>query len=341
MSEIIVTNVTRGRELLWRKIKINKSLDNICHTLELEIPKEERLNVGKHDKIDVRYKNNLIKDSDGRRLVTTVLVDEVTASVDISKHSYQILGRSPARDIIDSTWSGMLADMTLGELLKEIGKTFNITCATFPTDKPDPTTIVRGFSWENESPWAKLINEASSQGYILTSNEAGNLYIWPVEATVRQEGYLLALKEGKNIKSAEWKENGAEQFHKYIITGGGASVTETDDTCRSNRILTIDIPDLLIPEDKLGRKAKTELNRRKENRTTVTVSGWGLADSQIKELGAVTNGKEIFWVPNLLIPVSIPSLGLSRSLLISEVEYEATPESYGCVVTVVNRDAYL
>jgi prophage tail gpP-like protein len=326
MSRIIVTNVTRGRELLWRNIKIRKSLDDICHTLELEIPKSERPNVGKHDKIDVRYENNLVKDSDGRRRVTTVLVDEVTANVDITKHSVIVLGRSPARDIIDSTWSGILADMTLGQVVKEIGKTFNVDCATFPTNKPDKTETVYGFSWENESPWAKLINEADSQGYILTSNEAGNLYVWAVEGAVRQEGFLLALTEGQNIKTAEWKENGAEQYHTYVVTGGGETETITDDTCRSNRILTIDIPDPLIEQEKLERKAVTERNLRRENRTTVAVAGWGLIDQQIQDLGAIS-GKEIFWVPNILIPVRIPSLRLSDSLLISEVEYEATPEA--------------
>jgi prophage tail gpP-like protein len=339
MSRIVVTNVTRRRELLWRHIKIRKSLDDICHTLELEIPKNERLNVGKHDKIDVRYENAFVKDSDGKRLVTTALVDEITASVDITKHSIVVLGRSPARDIIDSTWSGMLADMTLGQVVKEIGKTFNITCATFPTDEPDKTETVYGFSWENESPWAKLINEADSQGYILTSNEAGNLYVWAVKA-VLGEGFHLT--EGQNIKTAEWKENGAEQYHTYVVTGGGSDPeTIIDSTCRSNRILTIDIPDPLIEQEKLKRKAETERNRRRENRTTVAVANWGLTDRQIQDLGAGTKGKEIFWTPNILIPVRIPSLGLSRNLLISEVEYEATPEAFGCVVTVVNREAYL
>jgi prophage tail gpP-like protein len=342
MSRIIVTNVTRGRELLWRSIKIRKSLDDICQTLELEIPKDERLNVGKHDKIDVRYENNLVKDSDGRRRVTTVLVDEVTANVDITKHSIIVLGRSPARDIIDSTWSGLLTDMTLGQVVKEIGRKFNIDCATFPTNEPDNTKTVYEFSWQDESPWAKLINEADindENRYLLTSNEAGGLYVWTVQAGLRPEGFHLT--EGQNIKTAEWKENGAEQYHTYVVTGGGESVTITDDTCRSNRIFTIDITDPFISQEGLKRKAKTEKNRRSENRTTIAVAGWGLTDQQIQDLGAGTRGKEIFWVPNILIPVRIPSLGLSRNLLISEVEYEATPEAFGCVVTVVNREAYL
>jgi prophage tail gpP-like protein len=327
---------------LWRHIKIRKSLDDICHTLELEIPKNERLNVGKHDRITVRYVSSVVRPPRG--LVTTVLVDEITASVDITKHGVIVLGRSPARDIIDSAWTDEVGGITLKAAANKIGAKFGITCHTFPTDGTDRTKLVHFFSWENESPWAKMVHAADindDERYILTSSQKGDLYIWPVEGAVRQEGRLLALTEGRNIKTAEWKENGAEQYHTYVVTGGGESVTITDDTCRSNRILTIDITDPFISQEGLKRKAETERNRRKENRTTVAVAGWGLTDQQIQDLGAVTSGKEIFWVPNILIPVRIPSLGLSRNLLISEVEYEATPEAFGCVVTVVNRDAYL
>ena len=80
--------------------------------------------------------------------------------------------------------------------------------------------------------------------------------------------------------------------------------------------------------------------RRRENRTNVTVSGWGLTDSQIERLGN-TNGKELFWSPNFLIPVRVPSLGLSGNLLIAEVEHEASAESMQSTITLVNREAYL
>jgi hypothetical protein len=81
------------------------------------------------------------------------------------------------------------------------------------------------------------------------------------------------------------------------------------------------------------------MRRRRETRTAADVPGWGLSDEQIKRLGD-TAGKEIFFVPNLLVPVKCPSLGLDATLLVSGVEYEATPERFGCTVTVVNREAY-
>jgi prophage tail gpP-like protein len=340
MSRLIIENATNGKELLWRHINIKKSLDDICHTLMLEIPSSERSKVHKHDKIEVRYENSLVKDSGGKRRVTTVMVDEITASADVAKHSLMVIGRSPARDIIDSTWSDMLMNMTLCEIAKNICDKFGIVCTNIPTNQGDPTEQVMMFSWENESPWTKLITEADSQGFMLTSNEAGSLYIWQAASAVRQEGFHFT--EGRNIKNIEWKENGAEQYHEYVITGGyGDPVSVVDSTCNNRRILTINLTNPIVEASKLQRRAQTEMRRRRENRTTVTVSGWGLTDTQIKNLGAVTSGKEIFWVPNLLIPVKVPSLGLSANLLIAEIEQEATPETMSSTISLVNREAYL
>ncbi|MDR0451274.1 MAG: hypothetical protein LBH26_08415 [Treponema sp.] len=339
MHRLIVTNATSGKELIWRHIKVKKSLDNICHTLELEIPPSERVKIHKHDKIEVRYENSLVRDSGGKRRVTTIRVDEITAGADVSKHSLTVIGRSPARDIIDSTWSGILVNMTLFEITKEIGKKFGIDCTIIPTNIGDPTVKVSVFTWENESPWTKIITEADSQGFIFCSNEAGGLYIWKPEGYVRDEGFHFT--EGRNVKTIEWRENGAEQYHEYVVTGGyGEPARVIDSTCNNNRVLTIDLTNPGIEASKLQRRAETEMRRRRENRTTVTVSGWGLTDTQIKNLGE-TIRKEIFWVPNLLIPVSMPSAGLERNLLIAEVEQEADKDIMQSTVTLVNREAYL
>ena len=83
------------------------------------------------------------------------------------------------------------------------------------------------------------------------------------------------------------------------------------------------------------------MRRRRETKAAITVPGWGLTDEQIKKLGSVTAGKEIFWAPNLLIPVIIPSTGVDAKLLISEVEQEAYPDAFESRITVVKREAYL
>ena len=91
--KIVVKNTTTNKALVWRHIFIRKSLDSICHTLELELPPTERTGVHKHDKLEVRVPNPVMNDSEeaGGWRVTTVLVDEITAQVDGQNHSLTIL----------------------------------------------------------------------------------------------------------------------------------------------------------------------------------------------------------------------------------------------------------
>jgi prophage tail gpP-like protein len=139
---------------------------------------------------------------------------------------------------------------------------------------------------------------------------------------------------------AETKQIGAEQYHEYLVTGGyGEPASVIDSTCNNNRVLTVDLANPGIEPSKLKRRAETEMRRERENRTAVTVSDWGLTDTQIKNLGE-TIRKEIFWAPNLLIPVSMPSLGLDANLLIAEIEQEADGETMSNTITLVNREAY-
>jgi prophage tail gpP-like protein len=356
-SKVIVQAAPSGgvafQELIWRKIKIRKSLDEICHYMELETPTSERHKIHKHDKIEVRYFNQYISESeqnDKKRRVTTIMVDEITDITDTDKKGLLVIGRSPARDIIDSAWSGIvLHQQSLEKLANDIVSPFldaaGIEKFTFegrphvtrmPWNGPE-TDPVFSFSWENESPWQKLITEADNQGYIFTSNEAGNLYLWKAAVGPRDEGFVLT--EGSNIRNIQTTENGAEQFHEYIARASFKEAGIIDNTCKNNRKMTINITDENTSQEALERRVLTEMLRRRENRTTVTVSGWGLSDSQIQALGD-TFHKEIFWNPNFLIPVKIPSSGLDGKLLTSQVEYQADESSMTTAITLVNPEAY-
>jgi prophage tail gpP-like protein len=340
-SKIIVQAAPSGggsfQELVWKKIKIRKSLDEICHYMELELPASERIKIHRHDKVEVRYFNKFIRDSDQRRRVTTVMVDEITDITDTAQKGLLVIGRSPARDIIDSSWGDMiLHSQSLEYVANKVAERFGIKVQRMPTDGPE-TGPVSSFSWENESPWQKLITAADNQGYIFTSNEEGNLYLWKVAVTLRDEGFSLG--EGSSIRNIQATENGAEQFHEYVVRGAGKEARQTDTTCKNKRIMTINVTDFGVSEEDLRRRALTEMLRRRENRTTVTVSGWGLGDGQIQALGETVR-REVFWNPNFLIPVKIPSSGLDAKLLVAQVEYQADAASMTAALTLVNPEAY-
>lgn len=342
MSSKVIINVAEPgsssfRQLVWRKVIIRKSLDEICHYLEMTLPASEIGKINKHDRVTVRCTNPLFSNSNPDPLVTTVMVDEVTSTADTSQKTIKVIGRSPARDIIDSAWSGRITGRPkLEEVANTIASQFGIRAERFPGDKTE-TGHIAEFAWANESPWTKLINEADNQGYIFTSNEAGNLYLWKVAVTVRSEGFFLY--EGQNIREIMYTQNGSEQFNKYVVKGAFGEAEAIDSTCRNKRIKVINLTDMFLQEEVLRRRARTEMLRRRENKTTVTVTGWGLNDSQLRNLGD-TYRKETYWNPNFLIPVRIPSLNLNDNLLISQAEYTADPSSMTTALTLVNKEAY-
>ena len=341
-SKVVIRATEPGgstpRQLVWRKVKIKKSLDEICHYMELTLPASERDKVHKHCKVEVLCQNPLITNSNNMLWVTTVMVDEVTFVADSSQKNMAVIGRSPARDIIDSSTVGMRLNQTkLEDIARSISAPFGITVGRLP-GIPE-TGPVFMFTWANESPWQKMIVEAEKQGLIFTSNEMGHLYLWkvPNENSVRSEGFFLT--EGQNTREIQHTQNGAEQFNEYIFRAGGQTVRETDDTCRNNRTKLISLTETNIPRDDLRRRARVEMLRRRHNRVKATVTGWGLSDEQLRALGT-TNQKEIFWNPNFLIPVRIPSIGVNGNLLICQVEYTANPSVMKTDITLVDREAY-
>lgn len=329
--------------ILWNKVRIRKSLDEICHTVELTIPQAQRAKIHKHDKLIMRFESPYITDNKGTHPVTTVLVDDIADTTEENARSALITGRSPARDIIDSTWSGTLNGFNLSELLgtdvkktpERIATRFGIFAQHMPTNKQCSEKI-QFFNWESESPWQKLLGHADCQGYILTSNQAGNLYVWQPGWGVQMSGFFLA--EGVNIKRIQVTESGGEQFHEYVVCGAAGEARAIDTECKGKRILTINLTDE-YSKTALERRAKTEMKRRKENKLVVTVSGWGLTDDQIRRLGN-TSQKELTWEPNFLIPVKIPSYKINDTLLISEVEYTADNSVCETDITLIKQDAF-
>lgn len=352
MSEVAVAvwnaKARKYVDISWKHVRVRKSLDEICHYVEVEIPESERGMVHKHGIIQVRFLSRYItegRDSYGGKYgfhpVTTVYIDEIDEETEKDAHGIIVAGRSAARDIIDSKWSGtILGQPTMLTVLRQIAGEFGFSendVICLPTTAGDITKPVFSFSWENESPWAKLLTVADAQGLIITSNQLGGLYIEQPARSACNWGF--AIEEGVNVRHPRRSESGAEQYHDYIVNSGGLQGTATDSTCPNKRKLTINLSEFVIDQEKLDRRAKTEMLRRREDKIVCTLSGWGLTEAQIQKLGG-TYHKEIFWEVNLLIPVKLPSCGVNANMLISQVEYTADSKTFSCDVTLVKPEAY-
>ena len=214
---------------------------------------------------------------------------------------------------------------------------FGIKVQHLPRDV-DYTETIPALEWNCESPWTKLLNAADNQGYVLTSNEAGDLYL--TKSGRDAEQWHFTLEEGLNVKSVELTESGAEQFHEYVVVSNLLKGRAVDSQCKNNRILTLNLTDFQLDQEKANRRAQIELYRRRKVTTRVTVSGWGLTDEQIKSFGD-TKEKELFFNPNFLIPAYIPGIELDAKMMISEVEYRADPHAYESTVSLVNPEVYM
>ena len=353
MSEVAVAVWNSDKQgfvnIPYKRVFIRKSLDEICHYVEVEITDTERKYVHKHGTLQVRLVSRYITEGRdsyaphyGYHPVTTIKIDEVNVSYEDDKRTVTAIGRSRARDIIDSKWSGtVLGSATLLKILRQIAGEFgfeesDVIC--LPTNKGDITSPVVSFSWENESPWSKLLTAAEAQGFIITSDQVGGLYIERAAGRSAKE-WGFAIEEGLNTKRVCYSENGAEQFHEYIVNCGMKTGKAIDSSCPNKRKFTINLSEFIIDQEKLNRRAKTEMLRRREDKITCNLSGWGLTEEQIKKLGG-TYHKEIFWEVNLLIPVKLPSCKVDAKMLISQVEYTADKSTYSCDVTLVKPEAY-
>lgn len=341
MSKIVVNAAPAGtrnfKPLVWNKIQITKSLDEICHSLTLELPVNQRTNIAVHDKVEVRFYNKYITHNNGNLRVTTVLIDEITDTTDNGRKYITVLGRSPARDIIDSAWTGKAGGSDLLTVAKSIAGQFDIIVDHLPRGQNN-TETVSSFEWDCESPWTHLLNAADNQGCVFTSNEAGDLYLTKSGRDAEQWHFILA--EGANIKSVETTEAGAEQYHEYVVVSSGVQGSAIDGRCKNKRILTLNLSDFNLDQEKAKRRALIELYRRRKRTIKVTVSGWGLTDEQIKSFSN-TEEKELFFNPNFLIPVYIPSAGIDGKMMISEVEYRAEPTAFDCTISLVNPEVYM
>lgn len=333
-SDTLQTNTIK-----FYSLQIRKSIDEICQSATINCPFGEFKKVKKHDKIFIKAVMDWNKDE---RALCYILVDDITATINASEKSMSIVGRSYARDIVDSSDSGEVEGCTLVQIVQKVASKYNpnIKVQHYPTDI-DESPVIEYFEWENESVWQRLLTTAENNGYAIASNNASGLYVWKRETNLANNSLSkLKLIEGVNIVSASLNRKGYEQFNKYCVKGNYEDTEKIDATCKTKRIHTLQFTDEYISSKELETRANAELKRRKSDELTVEVKGFGLSDETItKEKIANKSQVEVFYEPKQLIPVIIPSFDIDKSMIVKDVSYSLNNNDFSSSLTLVSEGA--
>lgn len=328
-------------EIKYISMNIRKSIDEICHYAEISMPFAEKDKIRKHDKIFIKYEFEY-KNKKEEKLVTTVLIDEITLSVSGSEKNVSVVCRSPARDIVDSSYSDAISNETLVGVVSRIvekfkdseGKSF-IAVSHYPTNA-DVSPVIESFNFENESPWSKLINIVENNNYSIASNNAGGLYVWKKDRLLANTAFHK-LVEGKNIKSITYTKNGGAQYGKYIAKGNSNEAEATDSSCPASRVMTINISDSNVSETELKNRAVSEMKRRKGETLKIVVPGIGLTESDINKLSTVER-TELFFEAKQGIDIDIKSIDVPKHMVCRDVEYTVSKDDFSTTITLVQKD---
>lgn len=342
----------------FQRLYVRLSMDEICHYMELDVAENVAVQIKKHSRLQIYYSM-----AGHERLVSTIVVDSVSRLLNAESVSYRVTGRSPARDILDSSWSEQLSGMTLYECVKHVAGRFGLDAKYFSANGADPSSTLESFEWENESPWQKLVSAAMGQEFLLYSSQVGGIYLNKVAGRARPEGFSLV--GNKNIEEISVETSGEQQFYEYVLRSEAGEAQVFDYSVPKNargRILTLNMSDSTMSLEDLQRYARVQMRRRSCEKVTVRLTGWGLSAEQLSGVRVMADkayrsnaayqnlserqkaglyGFETLWGLNYYVPIKSEKHGLDKKLLTCQVEYSVEGDAISCNVQLVPREAYL
>jgi len=255
-------------------------------------------------------------------LVITGRVDALEAAFD--KGSGTVLrlgGRDAAQDLVDCSAlnkPGQWFDVTIEQLAKDICAPFNVPVRV---SRSTGDRLASFKLQESESAMTALERACRMRALLCFSDGEGGLVIEAPGAGGSDGPGRIA--EGENVESARLSLNEADRFSVYYVRGqrpgsaasygDAAALIESnalDAGVRRYRPLVI-LAEGAVTDEEAGQRAQWEaiVRATRAHRLIVTVPGWRRPLS------------EQVWRLNTLIPVAIPTLGISAELLVAGVTF--------------------
>ena len=321
----------------WLGVSIRRAVDQMPSSFSIEAtakyPGEVR------DLIPLNAPLQLIM---GGNVVLTGYLERINNEINAEGHRIELVGRGRCCDLVDCSaiLNGMqLSGASVGELARRLVQPFagpiSVLTPNGDGDKKDFIFVIN----LSESPYEILQRVCMFEGLLPYENGDGNLVLARVGTAKHASGFT----EGQNVQAITRFDTRDERFSTYIpqlmsadtLSRQGAGANNAG-TAASDPGIDRYRPKIIISEQQTAgsflaqQRALWEALYRIGRSLRIELT----CDSWLDSAGTP-------WTPNMLAPVSMPSIGLNEpELVITQVTYKRDGRTgTTCNVVLMPKDA--
>lgn len=317
----------------WESMTVARALDALSARFSLVVSDRNPYPVRPGDECTVRVAGEVL---------VTGHVDGLEFKGDANGRTLTVGGRDRTADLVDCselTDPGEWVDVGLAELAQFIADPFGVEVRALFTDALDPFAVFR--RQPGETAWSAIERACRLRGILAFSSGDGALLLDRPAST--RSSVPLVEGEGGNVEEWTITVDHANRFRNYFVRGQSSGSDDfsgelaaeiegeaTDEGIDRFRPLLVVAEGALTFDDAADRAAwEATVRAARAARLEVLVQGW-----------RQTVGKGPVWSVNQLVPVRIPSAGLSRELLVDSVTFERSTSRTATRLSLTRPDAY-
>lgn len=318
----------------WESMSVARALDAVAARFSMVVSDRDPFPIRPGEECTVRVA--------GVTLVTG-FVDALEFEGGPNGRRLTVSGRDRTGDLVDCSElsePGEWSDIGLQELAQAIADPFGVEVRALFTEELDPFFLFR--RQPGETAWSAIERACRLRGVLAFSAGDGALLL---DRPASSSSSVPLIEGGESGNVEEWRieVDHTNRFRTYFVQGqtrgsdefSGELAAEVEGQAEDPGIerfrpLLVLAEGAITFEDAQDRAAwEATVRAARSSRLEVLVQGW-----------RQTPGTGPVWSVNTLVPVSIPSAGLKRSLLVDSVTFTRTKDTTSTRLGLTRPDAY-
>jgi prophage tail gpP-like protein len=335
----------------WEGVEVVRSIEALCGAFKLDVSAKTprgRFPVAEGSRCELYV---------GKDLYLSGYVDAIEARLSATEHAVSVAGRDLAEDLVDCSpvvTESEYYGLGLLELARRLADPFNVEVRLQqePAALLGPLEELLRQGWEGPPFWRfalqpgetahdALARACQQRGFMCVSDARGVVLITRAGATRA----ATTIREGGQLKSARLGIDRSGRFSRYFAFGQrpGSDLAYGADAAQIQG-------DAQDPVPRSTRTLVLNVEANVDNATAQAIAVWNanVRAARSRNLAVVVNGwreqwtKGAVWAPNVLVPVEIPTLGVSGDWLVAGVRLVLSKdEGQVTELGLVPPDSYL